>query len=151
MSDLIANCPRCGARHVTFDLKSSTQVDYQYDWQTWWEVFCVCRHCSHATIFVVAEKGIEEANHVQQHGLAKTNLAANKLVNVKNFISLKDADARPAPEHLPKNIKAAFDEGAKCLAVGCFNASAPTTATCTSATRTSARTARRAATSPSRC
>lgn len=124
MSDLIANCPRCGANHVTFDLRSSAPVGYQYSWQTWYEAFCVCRHCSRSTVFVVAERGIDEAKHIQQHGLAKTNLAANNLVEVKDFISQKDADARPAPEHLPKEIKAAFDEGAKCLAIGCVNAAA---------------------------
>ncbi len=29
-----------------------------------------------------------------------------------------------APEHLPKDVKTAFDEGASCMASGCFNAGA---------------------------
>src|SRR6185312_7240873 len=41
---------------------------------------------------------------------------------VKGYISLKDAAARAAPEFLPPAIKAVFDEGAICFAVGCFNA-----------------------------
>ena len=124
MSDLIANCPRCGAQHVTFDLKSSTPTRYQYDWQTWYEAFAVCRHCRRSTVFVVSELGINEAKHIKQEGLAKTTLAANSLVKVEDYISQKNADARPAPEHLPKEIKSAFDEGAICLAVGCVNAAA---------------------------
>lgn len=124
MSDLIANCPRCGAQHVTFDLRSSTPTRNQYNWQTWYESFCVCRHCSRSTIFVVSERGIDEANYIKQNGLAKASIAANDLVNVEDYISQKDADARPAPEYLPQDINAAFEEGAKCLAVGCHNAAA---------------------------
>ncbi len=124
MSDLIANCPRCGAQHVTFDLRSYTPIAYQYNWQTWYEVFAVCRHCKRSTVFVVSERGIHEAEHIKQEGLAKTTLAANSLVEIKDYISQKNADARPAPDHLPKEIKSAFDEGAMCLSVRCVNAAA---------------------------
>lgn len=110
MSDLIANCPRCGAQHVTFDLRSSTPTRYQCNWQTWYEAFCVCRHCSRSTIFVVSERGIDEAKYIKQNGLAKAPVAANDLVKVEDYISQKDADARPAPEYLPKDINAAFEE-----------------------------------------
>ena len=124
MSDLIANCPRCGAQHVTFDLMSYTLVRFQYNWQSWYEAFSVCRHCKRSTVFVVSERGVEEAEHIQQNGLAKTTLAANSLVNVEDYISQKNADARPAPEHLPTGIKSVFDEGALCLSIGCVNAAA---------------------------
>ena len=33
-------------------------------------------------------------------------------------------NARASPDHLPGAIAAAFEEGAKCVAVGCFNAAA---------------------------
>lgn len=73
---------------------------------------------------MVSEKGIDEATHIKNQGLHKTNLAANRLVEVKDYISQKNAAAQPAPEHLPQEIKAVFDEGATCLAVGCINAAA---------------------------
>ena len=40
------------------------------------------------------------------------------------FISIADLGTRPTPEHVPEAIGAAFQEGAKCRAVGCFNAAA---------------------------
>ncbi len=124
MSDLVADCPRCGAKHVTFDLTAHTVVAHRYNWQSWYEAFCICRNCHRSTVFVLSEKGIEEAKHIKQQGLHKTPTAANNLVKVEDYISLKNAAARPAPEHLPPEIKSAFDEGATCLAVGCVNAAA---------------------------
>jgi hypothetical protein len=48
--------------------------------------------------------------------------AINRYVRITGYVSLSDRAATPAPEFLPENILAAFNEGAKCLAVGCFNA-----------------------------
>jgi len=109
---------------VTFDLTSSTKVGYAYDWQTTHEAFCVCRHCHRSTVFVLAENGIDEAKAVQKTGLAKFPGSVSDLVRVPSYISVKDAAGREAPEHLPEALKLAFDEGATCFAVGCFNAGA---------------------------
>jgi hypothetical protein len=49
-------------------------------------------------------------------------MAANRLVNVENYISLKDAKPIQPPEYLPSEILSVFSEGSTCLAVGCFNA-----------------------------
>ena len=124
MSELVADCPRCGAHRVTFDLRGETLVGYRYNWQSWYEAFCVCRHCGRSTVFVLSEKGIEEAKHIKKEGLSKTAGTANRLVNIEDYISEKNAAATPAPEYLPQEIKAAFDEGAACVAVGCVNAAA---------------------------
>jgi hypothetical protein len=43
-------------------------------------------------------------------------------MRVDDYISEKDKSAEPPPEHLPDGVKAAYMEGAKCLAVGCYNA-----------------------------
>lgn len=40
------------------------------------------------------------------------------------YISLKDSTPVEPPEHLPDNIRSVFNEGARCQAVGCFNAAA---------------------------
>ena len=40
------------------------------------------------------------------------------------YVSVADRAARPSPEHVPDPIAAAFNEGAKCLAINCFNAAA---------------------------
>lgn len=124
MSDLVANCPRCGAKHITFDLTAYTPVEFHFGWQYWYEAFCVCRHCKRSTVFVVSEKDISESKIIKKHGFISAGLVANDLVQIRDYISQKNATARPAPEHLPHDIKAAFDEGATCLAVGCVNAAA---------------------------
>jgi hypothetical protein len=124
MAELVANCPRCGALHVTFDLTSATRVDFNHNWQSIHEAFCVCRHCHRSTVFVLAENGIEEAKLIQKTGLAKVPGSINDLVRVSSYISAKDAAGRQAPEYLPEDLKRAFDEGATCAAVGCYNAAA---------------------------
>ena len=122
MSQLIADCPRCNATKTAFDLQSHTLVDIQYDWQHWHEAFCVCRHCHKSTVFVVSEKGIDEHKAVAKLGLASVPGSANDFVRVERYISARDRPATRAPDFLPIAIKAAFDEGATCLSVNCFNA-----------------------------
>jgi hypothetical protein len=121
MSELVADCPRCRSSRMTFDLKAAVPVGEQYGWQVWYEAFCVCRHCGRATIFVISEKGIEESRVVRT-GLLNVGVAVNKLVNIEHFISIKDVNAVPPPEHVPKEVAAIFSEGATCLTVRCFNA-----------------------------
>lgn len=122
MSDLVANCPRCGSSRITFDLLSETIVGVQYGWQQWYEAFCICRHCGRSTIFVLSDKEINSKEIIQKTGLSKVGIAVNNLVNIESFISLKDCAAIEPPEHLPDAIKSAFSEGARCLSVACFNA-----------------------------
>ena len=43
-------------------------------------------------------------------------------MNIEGFINLKDIVTESAPDHLPLDIKNAFQEGATCLAVNCYNA-----------------------------
>jgi hypothetical protein len=50
--------------------------------------------------------------------------ALNPFFDVERYISLRDQVTTPPPEHLPKQIEAAFKEGAACLAIECFNAAA---------------------------
>jgi hypothetical protein len=55
-------------------------------------------------------------------GIGAFNGVINQSVRMLGYVSLKDKAATPAPEFLPPNILAAFNEGAKCMAVGCCNA-----------------------------
>ena len=123
MSELVADCPRCRAKRITFDVKSQTITGYQYNWQTWYEIFCVCRHCNHSTIFRASDQGIDKKELVQKlGGLPSVNGSINNLVHLEGFISLKDAAGIEPPEHLPEDVRAAFVEGATCKAVQCHNA-----------------------------
>lgn len=48
----------------------------------------------------------------------------DQLVNLNGYINIRDHPAQSPPDHLPKNIEGVFNEGATCLAVGCYNAAA---------------------------
>lgn len=87
-----------------------------------WEAFCVCRACERATIFELAwDKDARPGTHVP----APTNLeSATPFFGVRRYVSVADLNTRPSPEHLPADIAAAFEEGAKCLKISCFNAAA---------------------------
>jgi hypothetical protein len=122
MAELVADCPRCGASQITFDVHSAISVGIQYGWQIWYEAFSVCRKCSRSTVFVLSESVNGNYEYVHKVGLLKVEGALNKFVDVANFVSDKDQASVAPPEHLPKEIEAVFQEAATCLAVGCHNA-----------------------------
>jgi hypothetical protein len=122
MSELVADCPRCRASRITFDLTAYKVVGMAYGWQQLYEAFCICRHCGLPTIFDLSDKGQQEKKYIKETGLDRIGVAVNPLINIKGFVSLKDNVGEPPPEHLPDLINAVFEEGATCLAVGCFNA-----------------------------
>lgn len=124
MSELVEDCPRCGAGRTTFDVLESASISRIYNWQGRYEAFGVCRHCGKTTVFILRERGLEAANHVQSVGLSETRHPLNSLVEVEGYVSNKDTAAAEPPEHLPADIEAAFREGAICHAVGCSNAAA---------------------------
>ncbi|MDO8714349.1 MAG: DUF4145 domain-containing protein [Polynucleobacter sp.] len=122
MAELVADCPRCGSRHITFDVLSEKKYRIDYGWQNWYEVFGVCRHCRRATIFVLSESVNGNYQHVHEVGLLNIKSALNGYVNIEGHISLKDTASANPPEFIPKNIEAIYSEGATCIAVGCYNA-----------------------------
>ena len=122
MSELLANCPRCKAQKMTFDLKHAELFQIQYDWQRWFEAFCVCRHCGRTTTFVLKQKDFGHGDFIKKFGLPALPGTVNTYLEVQDFISLKDLATIVPPEHLHNDVKNAFSEGAKCLSIGCYNA-----------------------------
>jgi hypothetical protein len=122
MSELVADCPRCGAQQITFDLTQDNITHTVYNWQRWFEAFCVCRHCNKATIFVLSQKDLSSGEFIHKNGLVKFPDAVNKYMNIEGYINLKEMATTQPPEHLPEDIEAAFREGAACMAIECFNA-----------------------------
>ena len=112
MSELVANCPRCGANKITFDLPSAIQTRQCYGWQFWYEAFCICRQCRRSTIFVLSEHVDGDYEYVHNTGLVKINSAVNCYVTIEGTITLKDAATVEPPPHLPERIDAVFREGA---------------------------------------
>jgi len=117
MAELVANCPRCGTRSITFDVKALNFLDKDtYSGVAWYEAFGVCRQCSKGTTFVVYGGELQEP--IER--LTKQSL--NQLVRVDGFINIKDQATVAPPEHVPTNIANVFREGATCLSVECWNA-----------------------------
>lgn len=122
MAELVADCPRCGANHITFDVKQAVVTETAYGWQYWYEAFSICRRCQRTSIFVLSD--LADGDHDAVHKVGLTNLpdALNNYVDVRRYISLVDETSETPPEHVPARIAGAFNEGARCLAIGCFNA-----------------------------
>jgi len=123
MAELVANCPRCGAKEITFDVKESTPTVIKYNWQRWFEAFAVCRRCHRSTVFRLAQRDIHFEDAIRaNHGPAGFATVGD-VFQVDSYISQQDADAIEPPEHLPPDVQQVFKEGAKCFAIGCWNAS----------------------------
>lgn len=122
MSELVSDCPRCGAKQITFELISAIKTRIEHDWQNWYEAFCICRQCRRSTVFVLSESVQGDYKYVHRTGLVNIDGAVNRYVDVKGVISVKDKVAYAPPDHIPPEIEAVFREGATCIAVGCNNA-----------------------------
>ncbi len=127
---LVADCPRCGASEITFDVTAQVFRDQQYGWRNSHEVFSICRHCKRPTIFVVfLSLGGRERSRVLSESISRApnNImgitgSLNEVFAVDRYISLRDEAPMSPPEHLTDEIKKAFEEGAACYAIGCYNA-----------------------------
>jgi len=124
MSVLVTDCPRCDAKRISFDVGSCARIPDHTNTSgpPTYEVFCVCRHCHQATIFVLEAKPGRGPVDVESMFAASLPSSVNACVSVREYVCIKHFAAHSPPEHLPKNIKSAFEEGAACFAVGCFNA-----------------------------
>lgn len=132
MSLLKADCPRCKTASVTFDvLAQKSRGIVQADWVERFEVFAVCRHCHKPTIFSLDNKTYASRGQWKDPtGTVNYNGFVNDALEVRGHVSLKDMAADDPPEHLPDNIESVYREGATCLAVKCWNASAAMFRTC---------------------
>jgi hypothetical protein len=119
--ELVADCPRCNARKMSFDILAVTERGKNYDWQTVWESFCVCKHCRRSTVFVL--KQLEIVRDVSPTKVLLTiDGSVQKFAREEGYINIADMAAVEAPEFLPDDVLGAFNEGAKCMAIGCYNA-----------------------------
>lgn len=122
MTILVANCPRCDADQMTFDVRAAHLIYYQYSWQRWYEMFCVCRHCDRSTTFVLSQKEYEDGDFLKRHSPLEFNDALNNHFNIQGYISIKDIGSAPTPDYVEGPIATAFHEGAVSIAVGNWNA-----------------------------
>jgi hypothetical protein len=122
MSLLVADCPRCGAKNMTFEVTAGAYRGSEHGWKQWFEVFSICRACNKPTTFLITLRTNDLS--FKPDSLVAFKDALNKHFEVDRFIGLRDTVSQKAPEHLTKEITDAFDEGAACLSIGCNNAAA---------------------------
>ncbi len=122
---LVTDCPRCGASKITFDVLSYNNQGTQYDWQRWYELFCICRQCHKSTTFVVSQKTNTEVESFRVPSkVMEVTASLNNFFKIDRYISLRDQSSIPPPEFVPEDIKKIFIEGSTCLSVQCWNAAA---------------------------
>ena len=124
MAELVSDCPRCKASKTTFDVLASNDRGVgSYGWNKKFEAYSVCRNCRTGTIFVL-ELIDRNAKPTFTYECASFKGSINSFFENLGHISLKDKVGIEPPEYLPAHVDAAFQEGATCLAVQCFNAAA---------------------------
>jgi hypothetical protein len=124
MAQLVANCPRCGAEKMTFDVTDSVRVGTKYDWQRWFEVFSVCRNCQRPTTFRISQKEIDWDEQPAAHKNAPENFnsSLSPHFTIEGFVNLADKASLQAPEHTPPEIAAVFKEAASSISISNWNA-----------------------------
>ena len=134
MSELVADCPRCGAKQITFKLLSAHDTrdhegSYLYQisrspkdiYRA--EAFCVCINCRRSTVFYLHALREPYGDHgFSGMLLDHSEESVNSIAEIRAFICIKDMCSTQPPEHVPSEIEAIFREGATCLSVECFNA-----------------------------
>jgi Domain of unknown function (DUF4145) len=122
MAEYVANCPRCRASKTTFDVLSTAHVGTQYSWQRRYEAFCLCRHCSRTTTFVIVQRNSGDGDALEKNAPETIPGSIDNYFELDGYISLKDAGATEPPDHVPPDLVKIFEEATKCVAVGCWNA-----------------------------
>lgn len=123
MSEIVADCPRCGAQKTTFDVFAANEVEPGHSgWARKFEAFGVCRHCQRATLLAIQASKIDSQNFHINPGIGRYTGSLNPYYNNIGYVSLKDNAGIDPPEHLPKDVESAFREGTACLAIKCTNA-----------------------------
>jgi Domain of unknown function (DUF4145) len=123
MAQLIENCPRCGAKSITFDMLSDHLFALNYSWQRVVEAFCVCRSCERSTVFILKQSHTDY-ERIFDNGLHSYESVVNRYVEIDGYVNIKYLALRKSPEYVPENIEEIFKEAVTCLSLNCFNASA---------------------------
>ncbi|MEN8694593.1 MAG: hypothetical protein ABF334_07280 [Akkermansiaceae bacterium] len=81
--------------------------------------FSGCRNCDHTTVIILK---LIDANHRDsQRSTTGIGDAVHRYFTVGGYRTLKGTNRVTAPDDVPADIVAAFDEGATCMAVNCFH------------------------------
>src|SRR6266436_1224322 len=123
MQEMVTDCPRCGTLRMTFDVGFSHRIGFNYEWQSVFEAYAVCRHCRRGTIFILE---LTDATQWKIFHTPKIEQGGNltQWFSVGGYVGIKDKHVADPPEHVPPAIRSAFAEAATCMSVSCWNAAA---------------------------
>lgn len=131
MPELVANCPRCGAKQHTFAVKYTLFVGARYKWQHWYEAFSICGNCSRSTVFLLAQSTrCDDIHMFDQSSPMDVKKSLNNYFDVDSYINLKDRASVAPPEYVPDDILKIFREASTCVTVQCWNAAGCMFRTC---------------------
>lgn len=126
MPTIVAKCPRCGAQHMTFDVLADTFDGILYSWQSHHQAAVQCRRCNNLAVLKLSLRDPELKNDFRADG-ALTKIEGDLEPTFQNdgFLNVADLEGvAQAPKYVPTDITAAFDEGARCMSIRCYNAAA---------------------------
>lgn len=130
MSTFVFDCPNCAAKNSTFDVEGfSPQPIFPQFLK--WSLFSVCRSCKVSCNISTVLDG-KVASHLQSthrnipaiQGAINKHLQSDEGVSFFNSFTYSPIlpNTVVSPEYIPAEIEAIFNEAAKCLSIGCYNA-----------------------------
>ncbi|MBL3677667.1 MAG: DUF4145 domain-containing protein [Alphaproteobacteria bacterium] len=125
MPEIVADCPRCGAKEHTFSALSGLPIGQRYGWQKLFELYCKCKNCLRGTIFIVKQKSTDDFCKSQCSNIdnaLKSVFSLNNILEIEGFICIKDMKSRQPPDYVPDHIQDIFKEGTCSLSMQCPNA-----------------------------
>lgn len=125
MAEIVADCPRCGAKKITFSVKHGQFVGTDH-WQQYFELYSLCRNCGKGSILKASQREYGDGDFFQKYRdqLHTLDLGLTRYLQVNAHVSLSDRATVASPDFVPDDVRTAFNEGAKCTAVSCPNAAA---------------------------
>lgn len=122
MGEFIADCPRCPARKITFDVWGDTPTLLGVNGQIRNEALSRCRHCEQCSIAVFKSSGLSNSAANRFMTLTQIKGIIPSAYTLESFVSVANQNTIEPPDHLPANVKACFMEGASAFAIGAWNA-----------------------------
>ncbi len=146
MPHIIADCPNCGDTKREFEVSSTNCCNLHkhyksikefetnnpsLEWGNKYELFTACKKCHYKIIFIIAEPfSHETCEYIKRSPPMEVEGLLNGIFEIEGIVRVCDNVACPAPDFIPQDIKAVFEESVKCLSMRCWNGAGAMFRTC---------------------
>ena len=120
MAEFVQDCPRCGAKSITFDLLGDSPSKHRNIWI--FEALSRCRSCNNCSIAVFTYEDNMSGSY--NPGAISSIRGNPSFIDFERFVSVADKATIPLPDHLPPAVANCFKEGAASYNIGAYNAAA---------------------------